>query len=482
MRAGRRPPIMARMSTLRTPGDRLTPLDATFLELEEVDATAHMHIGSLMVFEARPGLPPTLERLARHIERRLGALPRYGCRLSEPHTGGLRWPAWVPDPDFDIHSHLAHVELPSPGGEAELLDWAGGYWSERLDRERPLWDARLVTGLAGGRWAVATKTHHSLVDGVGAADVAHVLLDPSRRPRRSAPVVESPAIATSPGPFDLLTGAVRGGLYTARHPGRLRDAFLQAKALADVVVHDEIVSAPHSSLNAPLSTGRSYRVVRADLDELKAVKATLGGTVNDVILAAVTGGLRAVLSERDEQVAAPGLRAMVPVNLRTAAEHFGLGNRVSSLFVHLPVMEPDPGHRYQLVAAETSDLKRGGRSQAMSEIVALVGLAPPVLHSILARATFATRLFNLTVTNVPGPQLPLYAFGARMEEVWPLVPLAADHSIGIAIVSYDGKVFFGLNGDASVEADLDVAAAGIETAIAELRDLAAAGHALPALG
>jgi hypothetical protein len=145
-------------------------------------------------------------------------------------------------------------------------------------------------------------------------------------------------------------------------------------------------------------------------------------------------------------------------------------------------MEPDAGHRYLLLTAETTDLKGGGRSRGMSEIVTLVGLAPPVLHSILARAAFATRLFNLTVTNVPGPQQPLYAFGARMEEVWPLVPLAAEHSIGVAIVSYDGKVFFGLNGDASVEADLDVATAGIETAIAELRELAAAGHALPALG
>jgi WS/DGAT/MGAT family acyltransferase len=481
MPAGRRTPMMPGMSASRTRSDRLSPLDATFLELEEVDATAHMHIGSLMVFEARPGLPPTLERLARHLERRLGTLPRYGCRLSEPHTGGLRWPTWVPDPDFDIHAHLEHVELPSPAGEEELTEWAGGYWSERLDRERPLWDARLVTGLAGGRWAVATKTHHSLVDGVGAADVAHVLLDPSRRPRRSAPVVGLPASASSRGPLDLLTGAVRGGLYTARHPGRLRDAFLQAKAMAEVVVHDEIVSAPQWSLNVPLSERRSYRVVRCDLNELKTIKGSLGGTVNDVILAAVTGGLRAVLAQRDEQVAAPGLRAMVPVNLRTAAEHFGLGNKVSSLFVHLPVMEPDPGHRYLLVTGETTDLKRGERSRGMSEIVALVGLAPPVLHSILARAAYATRLFNLTVTNVPGPQLPLYAFGARMEEVWPLVPLAAYHAIGIAIVSYDGKVFFGLNGDASVEADLDVAAAGIETAIAELRELAAGGHALPAL-
>jgi WS/DGAT/MGAT family acyltransferase len=471
----------AGMSASPSRCDRLTPLDATFLELEEADPSAHMHIGSLMVFEALPAGPPSLESVARHIETRLGALPRYGCKLSEPHTGGLHWPAWVPDREFDIRAHMASVELPSPGGQRELLDCAACYWSERLDRERPLWDARLITGLADGRWAIATKTHHSLVDGVGAADVAHVLLDPTPRPRHAAPVGQPPELPRSQGPLDLLGGAVRGGLYAARHPGRLRDAFLQAKAIAETVVHDELIAAPGWSLNAPLSPRRGYRMVACDLEELKAIKGALGGTVNDVILAAVTGGLRAVAIERGEQIDAPGLRAMVPVNLRTAAEHFGLGNRVSSLFVHLPVMEPDPGHRYLLVTAETTGLKEGGRSEAMSEIVSLVGLAPPVLHSILARATFATRLFNVTVTNVPGPQLPLYAFGARMEEVWPLVPLAADHSIGVAIVSYDGKVFFGLNGDAGVEADLDVAAEGIATALAELSALATKGSALAAL-
>ena len=172
---------------------------------------------------------------------------------------------------------------------------------------------------------------------------------------------------------------------------------------------------------------------------------------------------------------------MVPVNIRTAAERYGLGNRVSSLFVHLPVMEPDPGRRYLLVTAESTELKHGARSQGMSRIVSLVGLAPPVLHSILARAAFATRLFNVTVTNVPGPQLPLYAFGARMEEVWPLVPLATEHAIGIAIVSYDGKVFFGLSGDAGVEHELDIAAAAVETALDELGEIATNGLALPVL-
>ena len=462
--------------------DRLTPLDATFLELEEADEAAHMHIGSLMVFEARAGLPPTLARARKYLEDRIDALPRYRCRLSEPHTGGLRWPAWVVDPDFDMDAHVQQVELPAPGGEAELLDWVSGYWSQRLDRGRPLWEARLVTGLEGGRWAVATKTHHALVDGVGAVDVTHVLLDLTRRPRRLGQAAPAPAPRPSNGTLDLLTGAARAGLYTARHPGRLRDAFLQAKAMAEVVLRDEVAAAPRCSLNAPLSTERRYRVVRADLAELKGVKAALGGTVNDVILAVVTGGLRALLLERGEDVPAPGLRAMVPVNLRTAAERFGLGNKVSSLFVHLPVMEPDAGHRYLLVTAETSDLKGGRLALGAGELISIGGLAPPVLHSVFARSALATRLFNVTVTNVPGPRSPLYAFGAQMEEIWPLVPLAADHTVGVAVVSYAGKVFFGLSGDERTATDLEVLGAGIESAITELVELAATGHALSALG
>jgi WS/DGAT/MGAT family acyltransferase len=460
--------------------DRLTPLDATFLELEEADETAHMHIGALMVFEARPGLPPTLKRARRFLEKCLTALPRYRCRLSEPHTGGLRWPAWELDPDFDISAHIEQVELPAPGGRAELLDWAAEFWSQRLDRSRPLWEARLVTGLADGRWAVATKTHHALVDGVGAVDVTHVLLDTTRRPRRRPDALLEPVSSSQRGPLDLVTGAAHAGLYAARHPGRLRDAFLQAKSMADVVLHDEIVAAPRCSLNAPLSPHRQFQVVSADLAELKRVKEALGGTVNDVILAAVAGGLRALLVERGDDVPAPGLRAMVPVNVRTAAERFGLGNKVSTLFVHLPVMEPDAGHRYLLVREETTAAKRGGQAGGAGELLSIGGLAPPILHSLFTRSALASRLFNVTVTNVPGPQVPLYAFGARMEEVWPLVPLAAEHSLGVAATSYDGTVFFGLNADQRAT-DVATLARGIEASIAELVELAATGHALAAL-
>jgi WS/DGAT/MGAT family acyltransferase len=387
----------------------------------------------------------------------------------------------VADPDFDLSLHIGHVRLPAPGGERELRKWAAAYWSQRLDRSRPLWDARLITGLEGGRWGIATKTHHALVDGVGSVDAIYLFLDLSRRPRGGEDLPEPPPPPAS-GPLELLSSAARSTLYAARHPGRLRDAFLQAKAMAEVVLQDELMSAPRCILNAPISNDRAYRVVRAELGELKRVKSALGGTVNDVILAAVASGLRSLLLERGEEVPAPGLRAMVPVNLRGAAERFGLGNKVTSLFVHLPVMEPDPGHRYLLVAAETAELKRTGHAGGAAELISIGGLAPPVLHSVFARSALATRLFNLTVTNVPGPQVPLYGLGARMEEVWPLVPLAADHRIGVAVVSYAGQVFFGLNGDLAAAPDLDVIAEGIEAGIAELTALAETGHALPTLG
>jgi diacylglycerol O-acyltransferase / wax synthase len=464
--------------------DRLTSLDATFLELEEADDAAHMHIGSLMVFEAHPGTPPTLRRLRTLLGRRLGALPRYRCRLSEPHTGGLRWPAWVVDPDFRLADHVRQAELPAPGGEAELHGWAGGYWSERLDRHRPLWDACLVTGLEGGRWAIATKTHHALVDGVGATDAAMLLLDTARRPRRrpmATPAAEADR-GGSGGPLDRVAAGIRGGLSVIRHPGRLRDALVEAKAMTDILVRDEVLPAPHSSLNVPIGGRRRVRAVRADLAQIKAIKRELGGTVNDVILGAVTGGLRTLLLERNEPPPSAGLRAMVPVNMRSGAQRFGLGNKVSSLFVHLPVAEPDAERRYLLTVAGAEDLKRSGQAAGGTGLIALGGLAPPVLHSVFARSVFATRLFNLTVTNVPGPQMPLYAFGARMEEVLPLVPLAAGHALGVAVVSYDGRVFFGLAGDERAMPDLDTFARGIETALEELRALAATGHAIPALG
>ena len=461
----------------RDPGgvsEQLTALDATFLELEEADESAHMHIGALFVFEPRPDGVPSLDAVRRHLDGRLAALPRYRQRLSEPHTGIVRWPQWIAHEDFDIADHVRHAALPAPGGDAELCEWAAGYWSQRLDRRLPLWEMVLLEGLEDGRWALCSKTHHCLVDGVGSVDAAYLMLDrtPEGSPPPPEPVRAEPAPRAHGSPLTAFPKAAlqaaRAGIALVEHP---LQALERSRAVLELLVRDEIIAAPRTSLGVPIGTRRRYATVSAQLDDLKAIKRALGGTVNDVVLTVVSGGLRALLEHRGETPPEQGLRAMVPVNLRDPGQQ--LGNHVSSLFVALPVAEPDPERRYQAARRASDALKSGSQAVAGSTVIELGGLAPPVLHAVLARSLFASRLFNVTVTNVPGPPQPLYAFGARMVDVLPLVPLAAEHSVGVAVISYAGRVTFGINADYETVPDLDVLAAGISDALRELYGLAA---------
>jgi diacylglycerol O-acyltransferase / wax synthase len=455
---------------------RLTPLDATFLELEDADVTAHMHIGATLVF--RPpagGRAPGVHELRNAIEPRLPALPLYRCRLSEPKPGRLHWPHWVEDANFDLSLHVREAALPAPGGREQLYEWAAAYWSERLDRDRPLWEMTLVTGLEGGCWAICTKTHHCLVDGVGSVDAAYLLLDtePDVHPAPPAEGLANDRNGSSllfRAPAAIAHGA-RAGIDAALHPSKLLDALARSRAMAELVARDELVAAPRTTLNVPIGVHRRFDVVRVPLADVKLIKNRLGGTVNDVVLAAATAGLRELLVARGDEPPPEGLRAMIPVNIRTAGDK--LGNRISSLFVHLPVAESNPLQRYVHTVDHAEADKSGEQARGSETLVGLAGFAPPVLHSFLARSLFASRLFNVTITNVPGPQQPLYACGSRMTAVFPLVPLAADHSVGIAVVSYDGDLYFGLIGDRDSTRDLDVLSYGIARAIAELRELAA---------
>ena len=381
-------------------------------------------------------------------------------------------PKWVPDPEFHMDNHVSRAALPEPGGEAELLEWAAGFWSQRLDRMRPLWEAVLVEGLTHGRWAICTKTHHCMIDGVGSVDAAYVMLD---RAPGALPIVPSP----SPHPSSERHGRLHGvaaGTARALDPRRVPELLRESRAAAGIVLHDEIAGAPHSSLNVPLGTLRRLAVVRVQLAEMKRVKRTLGGTVNDVVLASVTGGLRRLLLARGDDLPLDGLRAMVPVNVRAHEDHGTPGNKVASLFVELPVAEPDPAERHRTIVHEAQARKRGSQSIGSATIVDLAGLAPPALHSIFARSIFGTRLFNLTVTNVPGPPERLYALGAPLREVFGLVPLAAEHAVGIAVVSYDGKVTYTLNADRDAVRDLGTLAAGIEAELEALHALSASGR------
>jgi WS/DGAT/MGAT family acyltransferase len=476
--------------------DRLTALDATFLELEEADESAHMHIGGLMVFEPAPELDdgtqapaaPPVADVCRHLESRLDHLPRFAERLSTPRTGGLHWPRWERDPRFDVAAHMRRERLPAPGGRRELLDWAGEFYSERLDRTRPLWEMVVLEGLWGGRWGLATKTHHCMVDGVGSVDIGHLIMDTERRfadagPGRDrtvpSPPQGTPASSIAAGsrivsaPLRLgawALGGARAALGAARHPG---SALRSALAMGDVLVHDEVVAAPHTSLNDPIGGKRHLETCRISLEDVKSIKRSLGGTVNDVVLAAAAGGLRRLLLDRDEPLPEAGVRAMVPMNVRRSDEHNARGNRISSLFVNLPVAVADPLARYDATVEEAEALKSGHQAEGSSAIIDLAAHAPPALHTFLARSLYATRLFNVTITNVPGPQTPLYAFGSELEEIWPLVPLAAEHAVGLAVLSYDGQLFFCLNADRATVPDAERFVVGVEESIAELATNAA---------
>lgn len=463
--------------------DTLTALDATFLELEQRDEGALMHIGGVMVFDPLPGGgAPTVEELCAHLALRLARLPRYSQRLSATRTGGLAWPTWRDDERFDIRTHVGHVALPAPGNDDQLCEWAADFYSHRLDRTRPLWEIVLIEGLEEGRWALAHKTHHCLVDGVGSVDVAYLLLDaePDEQPLSSLPSPTAPQQSVlhpflPHRPQPLFQAAAAGGhaaqaaAHAMLHP---RNALARSRSMAELVVRDEVVPAPDTSLNRPIGSRRRFAVVRVPLAELDAIRRALGGSINDVVLAACTSGLRDMLLERDEQPPAAGLRAMVPVNLRKSSDAHGLGNRISSLFVQLPVAEPLAGARYDTIVAATHRLKTSGAATGATAIVDIAALAPPVLHASLARSLYATRLFNVTITNVPGPQIPLFALGARLREVHPVVPLAADHTVGIAIFSYAGLVTFGVIADSDSTPDIDVLAYGIERGVSELLQLA----------
>jgi diacylglycerol O-acyltransferase / wax synthase len=437
---------------------RLSALDAAFLEIEEADDCSHMHVGWAMLFD---GAAPDVMALRRKLGERIGGVPRFNHRLSSPHTGGLLWPSWEDDTMFDLGAHVRHATLPAPGGEAELLDWLGDFYSHRLDRTRPLWEMTLLDGLAGGGWAIVTKVHHCMIDGVSGAELTTLMLDSTLSGR---PAARPPA---APPARSRAIGAARAML----HPRTLVEMLDRSRALADLV-RQELAPAADSSINVPIGATRRLAAVDASLADVKAIKRALGGTVNDVVLAASAGGLRRLLRSRGEVPARRGLRAMVPVNVRRAGEGQALGNRVSSLFVELPVAEPDPLRRYRLTASAARTLKERGQAAGTETVLDLAGLAPPVLHAAVTRLMFTPRLFNLTITNVRGSPTPLYAFGTRLRRIVPLVPIFANHAVGIAVASYTNQIVFGLNADERAMTDVDLLADGIAESVAELRRLA----------
>lgn len=458
--------------------DRLSAPDVSFLYLE--GRTTPMHVGGLAIFDV-PADGFDYERLVELIEDRISLVPRYRQKVRYV-PGHIANPIWVDDADFDITYHVRRSALPRPGSDEQLREFCARIQSRPLDRNRPLWEMYLVEGLDGGRFAIITKTHNAMVDGISAIDIGQVILDPSPTPRDVPDELWMPA--PEPSKTQLITGAVtevvhrpsalldtlRLGVADARTATR---RVLDAAGGLASAMRAAVRPAPSSPLNASIGEQRRYAMARTSLDDYKVVRRQHGGTVNDVVLATVAGALRGWLLFRGEAVTpATTVRAMVPVSVRSPSPESddALGNRVSALLVDLPVGEPSPLMRLSQVSYAMKGHKESGQSVAADALVALSGFAPPTLHAMGARLAngLTRRLFNLVVTNVPGPQMPLYAGGARMLEMFPIVPLASGQAVTIGVTSYAGGVFYGLNADRDAMADVDVLANLIEESLAEL--------------
>ena len=455
--------------------DRLTGLDASFLHLER--SGAHMHVASTSIFE---GPAPSHEEFRDHIASRLHLVPRFRQKLRFVPLDQGR-PVWVDDPYLNLDYHVRQTALPAPGSDEQLRNLAARIFSQQLDRSKPLWELWLVEGLDDGRFAIIGKSHHALVDGISGVDITTVLFDLDREPEgQSSP---PPPWLARPEPTDLqlLQEAVRERLTS---PGEIVRGVRRAlrgprKVLRGVGATTKMVgaglAAPHSVFNVDIGPHRRFAMTQANLDDLKRVKDAHGGTVNDVILSVVAGGLGRYLRARGHETEGVELRAMVPVSIRATDERGALGNRITAMMAPLPIGEEDPVERLRVLTAEMGDLKASGQAVGAEILTKLTDFAPTTIASQAARLQPAQRFFNLVVTNVPGPQFPLYLLGRRMESIFPMVPLAQKQALCVGIMSYNGQVNFGLIGDYDAMADLESFALDLEEATAEAIATAPAG-------
>lgn len=457
--------------------DRLSALDVSFLYLE--DETTPMHMGEMLIFQA-PDSGFDYDRLVTLIRRRIVFVPRYRQRVRWV-PGHLANPVWVDDQDFDVAFHVRRSALPSPGTDGQLRELAARIMSRRLDRARPLWEVYLVEGLEGGRFAILTKTHHAIIDGTAAVDIGQVILDPTPDPRPVPDLHWNPS--QEPSGAELVAGAV---VDSVRRPAVVVDS--ARKGLADVsssaaelVRHaGGLVSTlwtaarppTESPLNVTIGAQRRFGTTTLDLEDFKRVRRHHGGTINDVVLAVIAGALRAWLMTRQETVGSRHtIRTMVPVSVQGADER-APSNRVAAFIVDLPTGEQDPVVRLNRISFEMGQHKEEGHMVGARALVALTGFAPPTLHAMGARLAgdLSRRVANVVVTNVPGPQTPLYVSGAQLLAAYPVLPLVKGMAVTIGLTSYDGGVFFGLNADRDAMDDIDVLTACISEAMDELLD------------
>jgi diacylglycerol O-acyltransferase len=453
--------------------DRLTGMDASFLHLE--DAASHMHVAGVMIFE---GEPPRYEELLAAIERRLGLVPRYRQRLAFVPFGQGR-PKWVDDPHLNLRYHVRSTALPAPGSEQQLRELAGRVFAQQLDRDKPLWEIWLVDGLDGDRFAMLSKTHHALVDGISGVDIMSVLFDTSPEPAAPTDSGERWLPRPLPSSAQLLgealveratvpTEIVRSVRAILRGPRLVAEGLRDAAVGVGAMAWAGLNPAPPTLYNKSIGPHRRFTWVRVNLADVKAIKNELGGTVNDVVLATIAGALGKHLRSRGQSTDGIELKAMVPVSVRADVERGALGNRVAAIMAPLPVWCRDPVARLDIVREELKGLKSGGQAVGAQVLTNLSGFAPATVMGQAARLMARQRFFNLVVTNVPGPQIPLYLAGKRMIDTFPMVPLAKNQALGVALLSYAGRINFGLVGDFDLMWDLDDFADNVRESLSEL--------------
>jgi diacylglycerol O-acyltransferase / wax synthase len=457
--------------------DRLTSIDASFLHQE--GPTSHMHVGGVLVFE---GPPPAFDEFLNHIRSRLHLVPRYRQKLATPPLETGR-PLWVDDSSFNLEYHVRHAALPAPGTEEQLFRLAARIASQQLDRSKPLWEIWLVEGLQDGRFGLISKAHHALVDGISGVDLATVLFDIDPDPPPPPSDLDAWTASPEPTAADMVVAGARGvarvttaligrtvsaAMTPAASASRLRDAL---EGVGEIVWAG-LNPAPETPLNVEIGPHRRYAVVRQRLADYKQVKDELGGTVNDVVLTVVSGALARWLRSRGIRTEGLEMRALVPVSVRAQTERGALGNRLTVMRGPLPVYIRDPVARLRFVKKAMDGLKESKQAVGAATLAAVNNLAPPTILAQASRLNFSTRLFNLIVTNIPGPQIPLYVLGRKLDDLFPIAFLPKGHALAIAIMSYNGRLEYGLLGDYDALPDIDVIAEGLDEALAELLDTA----------
>jgi diacylglycerol O-acyltransferase / wax synthase len=457
------------------PAQRLSALDASFLYLEQ--PTMHMHVGGVAVLDPsdRPGGALRFEDLEHVITSRLHLVPRFRQKvLFVP--GNVARPVWADDPEFDVEFHLRRAALPAPGSHKELADFVQRVFSRPLDRSKPLWEMYFVEGLEDGLACVVTKVHHAMIDGMSGIDIATVLLDFAPEPQ--VPVPQPFVPDPEPSRMELLQAALA---EQVRNPVAMATGTVQAALRTPMKVLGGVGAAlggvreligmgapPKGPFDGRVGANRRFAMADSPVERFKEIKNAAGGTVNDVVLATVAGALSKLLKSRREPTRGRTLRAMVPVSVRSEDEKMALGNRVSMIFVDLPVGPIDPVNRLHKITETTKDLKDSMMAVGADAIMNLGQYAPPTLHALAARLVSRGRWFNLVVSNVPGPQIPMYIAGARLLANYPVMPTAENVGLSIAVTSLAGTMGFGFTGDWDLMPDIDFLAASFEEAVDEL--------------